>query len=144
MRTITWRIIFIRADSYDITKVFKWRYDRRSGNCNSSSCKLIRRKSRASMGFELMTTTLALQCSTNWAMKTHTLGAGHFVAKKKKKLGLLGLSHLNFKKLYFRSSHHFHYFIPFTFIHFLLNFIYLIYFFLFHRLRIVKRFEHFV
>ena len=31
----------------------------------------------ASMGFEGMASALALQCSTNWAMKTHTLGAGH-------------------------------------------------------------------
>ena len=25
-----------------------------------------------------MASVLALQCSTNWAMKTHTLGAGQF------------------------------------------------------------------
>ena len=28
------------------------------------------------MGFEPMASVLALQCSTSWAMKTHTLGAG--------------------------------------------------------------------
>ena len=33
----------------------------------------------ASMGFEPMASALALQCSNNWAMKTHTLGAGQFV-----------------------------------------------------------------
>ena len=32
-----------------------------------------------SAGFEPMTSALALQCSTNWAMKTNTLGAGQFV-----------------------------------------------------------------
>ena len=34
---------------------------------------------RTSTGFEPMASVLALQCSTNWAMKTHTLGAGQFV-----------------------------------------------------------------
>ena len=29
--------------------------------------------------FEPMASTLTLQCSTNWAMKTHTLGAGKFI-----------------------------------------------------------------
>ena len=33
----------------------------------------------ASTGFEPMASALALQCSTNWAMKTHMLGAGQFV-----------------------------------------------------------------
>ena len=32
-----------------------------------------------STGFEPMTSVLALQCSTNWAMKTHTLGEDQFV-----------------------------------------------------------------
>ena len=32
------------------------------------------------MGFQAIATMLALQCSTNQAMKTHTLGAGQFVA----------------------------------------------------------------
>ena len=32
-----------------------------------------------STGFEPMASALALQCSTIWAMKTHTLGAGQFV-----------------------------------------------------------------
>ena len=31
------------------------------------------------MGFEPMASALAQQCSTNWAMKTHMLGAGQFV-----------------------------------------------------------------
>ena len=30
-------------------------------------------------GFERMASALALQCSTNWAMKTHILGAGQFI-----------------------------------------------------------------
>ena len=33
----------------------------------------------ASTGFDRMASALALQCFTNWAMKTHTLGAGQFV-----------------------------------------------------------------
>ena len=36
-------------------------------------------KFRTSTGFELMAFALGLQCSTIWAMKTHTLGAGQFV-----------------------------------------------------------------
>ena len=32
-----------------------------------------------STGFEPKASALALQCSTNWAMKTHMLGAGQFV-----------------------------------------------------------------
>ena len=31
------------------------------------------------MGFEPMASVLVLQFSTNWAMKTHTLGVGLFV-----------------------------------------------------------------
>ena len=34
---------------------------------------------RAATGFEPMASALALQCSTNWAMNTHMLGAGQFV-----------------------------------------------------------------
>ena len=30
-------------------------------------------------GFEPMASALALQCTTNWAMKTHMLGAGQFI-----------------------------------------------------------------
>ena len=33
----------------------------------------------ASTGFGPMASALVLQCSTNWATKTHTLGAGQFV-----------------------------------------------------------------
>ena len=39
-------------------------------------------KFRTSTGFELMASALGLQCSTIWAMKTHTLGAGQFVNGK--------------------------------------------------------------
>ena len=31
------------------------------------------------MGFEPMASALALQCSTNWAMKTHMLEADQFI-----------------------------------------------------------------
>ena len=34
---------------------------------------------RTSTGFEPMASALALQCSTNWAMKTHILEAGQFI-----------------------------------------------------------------
>ena len=55
-----------------IDKLLKWRYDRRSGNCNSSNCKLTRiKKIETLTGFEPMPYALALQCSTIWAMKTH-------------------------------------------------------------------------
>ena len=55
------------------------RYDRRSGNCNFSNCKLTRKNFGTSTGFEPMAFALALQCSTNRATKTHTFGAGQFV-----------------------------------------------------------------
>ena len=54
-------------------------YDRRSGDCNLSKWKLTRIFfGGTSTGFEPVASALALQCSTNWAMKTHTLGAGQF------------------------------------------------------------------
>ena len=58
---------------------FKWRYHRRSGNCNLSNCKLTRKNFATWTGREHMASALALQCSTNWATKTHKLGAGQFV-----------------------------------------------------------------
>ena len=51
----------------------------------SCACDLSNRKVSpknvfgASTGFEPMASALALQCSTTWAMKTHTLGAGQFI-----------------------------------------------------------------
>ena len=80
-----WEQLLDVADSnkiHTLQIVFKWRFDRRSGNCNSTNCKLIWEKSGTSTKFEPMTSALALQFSTNWAMKTHTLGAGHFAEKK--------------------------------------------------------------
>ena len=54
--------------------------DCRSGNCNLSICKLTPPKNvGTSMGFRLVASALALPCSTNWAVKTQTLGAGQFV-----------------------------------------------------------------
>ena len=66
---------------------FKWRYDRRSGKCNLSNCKLIRKKANKQTsniktktktnnigtptGFEPMVYACALQCFTDWTMKTH-------------------------------------------------------------------------
>ena len=58
----------------------KWRFDHRSYNSNLSNCKFKPEKNFwASTGFEPMASALALQCSTNWAMKTHILGAGQFI-----------------------------------------------------------------
>jgi len=39
-----------------------------------------------------MTSALALQCSTNWAMKTHTLGAGQFIELI---VPMKGMKHMN-------------------------------------------------
>ena len=58
---------------------FKWRYHRRSGNCNLSNCKLTRKNVATWTGREHMASALALKCSTNWATNTHKLGAGQFV-----------------------------------------------------------------
>ena len=41
--------------------------------CNLSSCKINRKMFGTSTGFEPMASALALQCSTNWAMKTNTI-----------------------------------------------------------------------
>ena len=54
----------------------KRRYDRRSSNCNLRNYKMTRKSFGTSSRFESMASALALQCSNNWAMKTHTLGAG--------------------------------------------------------------------
>ena len=40
------------------------------------------KKCRTSTGFEPVTSRLPVRCSTNWAMKPLTLGAGHIVHKK--------------------------------------------------------------
>ena len=37
-----------------------------------------KKEKKKSMGFEPITSALALQCSTNWSMKTSTLGVGQF------------------------------------------------------------------
>ena len=55
-----------------------WRHVK-THNCNLSNCKLTRKYFGTLTGFEPMASALTLQCSTNWAMKTHTLGAGQFV-----------------------------------------------------------------
>ena len=58
----------------------KWRCDHCSCDCDLSNRKVRPKKVfGASTGFEPMASALALQCSTNWAMKTHTLRAGQFV-----------------------------------------------------------------
>ena len=53
----------------------KWRCDYRSYDCDLSNRKLSPKNVfRAWTGFEPVASALALQCSTNWAMKTHALG----------------------------------------------------------------------
>ena len=71
----------------------------------------------ASTGSEPMAPVLALQCFTNWAMKTHTLGAGQFVEFI---VPVKGMKHMNIVRtadiqmvtpsfhLYVRSSHSIH------------------------------------
>ena len=51
-------------------------------NRNLSYCEVARQKKKffgASTGFELVASAFTLQCSTSWAMKTHTLEAGQFI-----------------------------------------------------------------
>ena len=57
----------------------KWRCDHRSCDCLSNRKLSPKNVFGASTGFEPVASALALQCSTNWAMKTHTLGAGQFI-----------------------------------------------------------------
>ena len=60
--------------------LMKWKCDLRSCNCNLSNRKVSPKNVfGASTGYEPMASALALQCSTNWAMKTNTLGTGQFV-----------------------------------------------------------------
>ena len=46
----------------------------------------------ASTGFQPMASALALQCSTNWAIKNHTLGIGQFVEFI---VPVKGMNHMN-------------------------------------------------
>ena len=49
-------------------------------NRNLSNCEVARNVFfGASTGFEPVASALALQCSTSWAMKNHTLKAGHSI-----------------------------------------------------------------
>ena len=58
----------------------KWRCDHRSCDYDLSNRKLSAKDVfGASTGFDPRASAFALQCSTNGAMKTHTLGAGQFV-----------------------------------------------------------------
>ena len=58
----------------------KRRCDHRSCNYDLSNRKLSPKNVFvASTRFEPMASALALQCPINWAMKTHTLGAGQFI-----------------------------------------------------------------
>ena len=73
--------------------VMKWRCDHRSCDCDLSNREVSPKNVLgASRGFEPMASALALQCSTDWAMKTHTLGAGQFVEFI---LPVRGMRHMN-------------------------------------------------
>ena len=72
-RQITFPFLWILSLKYFLKKR---RYDRRSSNCNLRNYKLTRKSFGTSSRFESMASALALQCFNNWAMKTHTLGAG--------------------------------------------------------------------
>ena len=55
----------------------KWRNDHRSCGRNLCNCvKKPEKKFRTSTGLEPVTSRLPVRCSTNWAMKPLTLGAG--------------------------------------------------------------------
>ena len=61
---------------------YKWNeYVTIAVNRNLSNCEIARRKKffGASTGFEPVASAFALQCSTSWAMNTHTLEAGQFI-----------------------------------------------------------------
>ena len=71
----------------------KWRSDHRSCDCDLSNRKVSPKNVfGASTGFESMASALVLQCFTNWAMKTHTLGAGQFVEFV---VPVKGMKHMN-------------------------------------------------
>ena len=58
----------------------KWRSNHCSCDCDLSSRKVSPKNIfGASARFEPMASVLVLQCSTIWATKTHTLGAGQFI-----------------------------------------------------------------
>ena len=67
---------------YRVTKIYHviWRNDPRSCVCNLSNRKEAWKIFRASTGFEPVTSALLVRCSTNWAMKTNTLGAKSIVS----------------------------------------------------------------
>ena len=88
-----------RIDSLD----YAWNSDHRSCYCGSSKNVF-----RASTGFEPMASALALQCSTNWAMKTYMLGAGQFIEFI---VPVKGMKHMNIMwtadiRMKWRSDHH--------------------------------------
>ena len=73
---IQWDWAFTECRWCELRKYkFKWTYDCRSDNCNLRNCKLTRKKLREFKGIR------ALQYPTNWAMKTHTLGAAGIFAE---------------------------------------------------------------
>ena len=58
----------------------KWRCDHRNCDRDLNNRKVSpKHVFGASTRFEHMASALALQCSANWATKTHTFGAGQFI-----------------------------------------------------------------
>ena len=84
---------------WNISKRMKWRCDRQSCDCNLSNHKVsLKNVFGASTGFEPMASALALQCSTNWATTTHTLGAGQFIEFI---IPVKGMKHMNIMWTFF-------------------------------------------
>ena len=90
----SFHLLIYQYEGFSNWSLFKWRYDPPSGNSIEAIANKADKNFRTSTGFELM---LALQCYTNWVMKTPTLRAGQFAESQ--------CLHLN---LYLRSSHHLH------------------------------------
>ena len=80
--------------------MFKWRWrnDRRSERNLCNCLKKPEKKIRTSTGFEAVTSRLPVRCSTNWAMKQLTLGAGqlwvHMFPWKKWVLMIYEINHI--------------------------------------------------
>ena len=66
------------SQKFPQSDLWKWRNDRRSERYLRNCVKKLEKKKkfRTSTGCEPMTSRLRMRCSTNWAMKPLTLGAG--------------------------------------------------------------------
>ena len=82
----------------------KWRYDRRSGNCNLSNSKLLpaKKKIETSTGFEPMAFALALQCPNQVNYEDPYIGSRPNKQHQRKVVNFLTL----FFYYYFSTSVH--------------------------------------